>query len=100
MILQQTPTHLNDGPKARAKKERVVTLALEEANPEEALDLIDSRRDRLEKSVLIALKRAPNDYQNAFCNISRNVRMIYAHAYQSHLWNKMVTQRLRRYGNR
>lgn len=58
------------------------------------------RRDRLEKTVLISLKNSPNDYYNAFTSISKNTRFIYIHAYQSYVWNKAVSERLRRHGRK
>lgn len=34
-----------------------------------------------------------------FSQIDRRMRMIYVHAYQSYLWNHLVSQRLQEYGN-
>lgn len=47
---------------------------------EMAMKLLD-KRDRLEKTVLTALRNSKRDYYNAFCAISRNTRFIYVHAY-------------------
>ena len=56
------------------------------------------RRDRLERTLLVALRNHPNDYFNAFTSISRNIRFIYIHAYQSYVWNKAVSERLKKFG--
>lgn len=48
-----------------AKKKRLLELVFEEQNIEEALELLD-RRDRLEKAVLLLLKRQPTGYFGAF----------------------------------
>jgi len=40
-------------------------LVFKENNVADALDLLE-RRDRLEKSLLMVLKRSPNGYYNAF----------------------------------
>jgi tRNA(Glu) U13 pseudouridine synthase TruD len=45
-----------------------------------ALQMLD-RRDRIEKVILLALRKHPNGYYNAFESISRNNRFIYVHAY-------------------
>lgn len=69
------------------------------AGVEEALSLLD-RRDRLEQTVLVSLKANRKDYQNAFASISKNTRFIYIHAYQSYLWNRAVSERLRMFGRK
>lgn len=46
----------------------------------------------------ISKQDSKNDYNGAFNNIPRNLRLMYMHAYQSLVWNLAVTQRLQRYG--
>lgn len=62
------------------RKKQLLKLVFEDFDIEGALDMLD-RRDRLEKAVLVLLKRQPTGYYNAFQNISRNTRFIYVHAY-------------------
>ena len=79
------------------KKQKLLKLVFEEGDIESAVDMCD-RRDRLERAILQILKRQLNGYYNAFQNIARNTRFIYVHGYQSYVWNRAVTERLRKFG--
>lgn len=46
------------------------------------------------------MKCSPNGYYNAFQSISKGTRFIYIHAYQSYVWNKAVSERIRRFGRK
>ena len=48
----------------------------------------------------MSLKNKPQDYQNAFASISKGTRFIYIHAYQSYVWNRAVSERLRKFGRK
>ena len=50
---------------------------------------------RIERILVQALDNAGgNNYLSAFLMLPRNAREIYAHAYQSYLWNKMASARV------
>ena len=47
-----------------------------------------------EKSIVNSLSRKPRDYKRAFSSISKNMRSMFLHAYQSYLWNMVATHRI------
>ena len=96
MILGQ---HAEIDQKAVERKKNLLKLVFQDFDIEEALQSLD-RRDRLEKAVLLKLKRGPTDYYNAFNNIARNTRLIYVHGYQSYVWNRAVSKRMSRFGRK
>lgn len=103
LILSQ---HADFDATSKIRKDKMVELVFGPSegagtreNIECAIDILD-RRDRLEKTVLFSLRTSPNDYYNAFTAISRGTRFIYIHAYQSYVWNRAVSERLRRFGKK
>ena len=52
-----------------------------------------------EKCVLQKLASKPTDFSGAYNSIQKNARLICAHAYQSYLWNKATSRRLKAHGH-
>lgn len=53
-----------------------------------------------EREILLRLAKTPSDFAGAFNTMGRNLRLMYVHAYQSALWNRSVSERLKRFGYR
>ena len=55
-------------------------------------------RNNIEKTLIMGLRQCKTDYLRAFMTLNRTMRNLYLHAYQSFLWNKLVSKRLQEFG--
>ncbi|KAI9266596.1 pseudouridine synthase [Phascolomyces articulosus] len=55
-------------------------------------------RNGPEKAILNSYVRAPEKHQRAIQSLPRNMLSMYMHAYQSYVWNHVVSERVKRFG--
>lgn len=69
------------------------------ANAEAALKHMP-KRFNAEASIIGHLARSRRDFQGALLTITRGMRQMYIHAYQSFVWNFVASRRWAKYGNK
>jgi tRNA pseudouridine13 synthase len=55
---------------------------------------------RSERAILNHLVNHPNDFAGAFQNLPTKIQYLFTHAYQSDLYNKILTERIKKYGKK
>lgn len=76
---------------------RAITAWKTTKKAEKALEFLPKRFSS-ETAIIRHLGRNPKDFTGAVLSITRGMRMMYVHAYQSYVWNFVATHRWSKYG--
>lgn len=76
---------------------RAITAWKTTKNASKALEFLPKRFSS-ESAIIRHLGKNPKDFTGAVLSITRGMRMMYVHAYQSYVWNFVATRRWSKYG--
>lgn len=95
--LQEVLDHQHQSSRDDYHRAKAVTTWKLTGNAEKALEVMPKRFSS-EIALIRHLGRNKNDFLGAILGITRGMRMMYIHAYQSYVWNFVATYRWSRYG--
>ncbi|KAH9900585.1 pseudouridine synthase [Xylariomycetidae sp. FL2044] len=78
---------------------RACSIFLSSGDSEAALKLLP-KRCNVEFTIIRQLGKQPKDFAGALTSISRGMRTMYLHAYQSFVWNYAASERWKRFGDK
>lgn len=96
---EQEPAHTNDFHNSRDdyNRAKAITIWKTTRNAEKALAILPKRFSS-EAAIIRHLGKNSKDFMGALLSITRGMRMMYIHAYQSYVWNHMASKRWAMYG--
>ena len=62
------------------------------------LKQIHKGKNNCEFKIIKSLKGNKNDFLCAFKSLPRQLQVLYPHAFQSYVWNKIVSERIKKFG--
>lgn len=98
-LAEQEPAHTNDFHNSRDdyNRAKAITIWRTTGNADKALGILPKRFSS-EAAIIRHLGKNSKDFMGALLSITRGMRMMYIHAYQSFVWNHMATKRWSMYG--
>ncbi|KAK4106689.1 pseudouridine synthase [Parathielavia hyrcaniae] len=101
-VLSNTPQQYGSGKDLQNNRDdhnraRGITTWKASKNARKALEFLPKRFSS-ETAIIRHLGKNPKDFTGAVLSITRGMRMMYVHAYQSYVWNFVATRRWSKYG--
>ncbi|KAI1180026.1 pseudouridine synthase [Nemania sp. FL0916] len=93
----QDQDHIKGAHREDIDRARACSFFLERSDSKAALQCLPPRC-HVERNVIQHLGKNPSDFVGALMSISRSMRTMYGHAYQSLVWNFVASKRWERFG--